>query len=142
MTLKLIAAIGVLLGARSLLAQTTSSATMRQLMVDLIHPASNEILLFVNRGEPHDEKNWAGVRRSALTIAESGTLLALRGRANDERWAKDARLLVDVGAAAYRAAQAKDAKTLASLTQPLDDACTTCHVHYRPNVFPGAEGQK
>ncbi len=112
-------------------------ATVKQLMLDLIHPASNDILLFVNRGEPHGESDWASVRRSAMALTESGNSLLLPERARDQSdWIKDARLLVDVGTAAYKAAQAKDAKALAALTEKLDASCTTCHRHYRPNVFP------
>ena len=61
----------------------------------------------------------------------------MRGRARDQGdWMKDARLLVDVGTAAYKAAQDKDAKALGALTGSLDASCTTCHKQYRPNVFP------
>ena len=118
-------------------------ATMKQLMVDLIHPASNDILLFVYRGSPADEKEWAAVRRSAVTLAESGNLLMARGRARDQGdWMKDARMLADVGTAAYKAAQAKDAKALAALAEALDASCTACHKQYRPNVFPREGGSK
>src|ERR1700690_952925 len=88
-------------------------ATMKQLMVDLIYPASNDILLFVARGAPKEDKEWAAVRRSAVTLAESGNLLMLRGRARDQGdWMRDARALVDAGAAAYKAAQGKDFNAL------------------------------
>jgi hypothetical protein len=118
-------------------------ATMQQLMVDLVHPASNDILLFVYRGGPKDEKEWAAVRRSAVTLAESGNLLMMRGRARDQGdWMKNAKMLVDAGTAAYKAAQAKDGKALAALTEPLDASCTTCHKQYRPNVFPREGGSK
>jgi hypothetical protein len=77
------------------------------------------------------------VRRSAITLAESGNMLMLRGRARDQGdWMKDAKLLVDVGNAAYKAAQAKDGNALAALAGALDASCTTCHKQYRPNVFP------
>jgi hypothetical protein len=114
---------------------------MRQLMLDLIHPASNDILLFVNRSSPRGDSapkdaEWAAIRRNAVTLAESGNLLLLPGRSRQGDWAKDAKLLADVGAAAYKAAQAKDLSALAALTDSLDAACTTCHKQYRPNVFP------
>jgi hypothetical protein len=127
--------------AASALAQTSAGnfppvATMQQLMLDLIHPASNDILLFVNRGLPKDEKEWAAIRRSALTLAESGNLLMLPGRARDKaNWTTDAKNLADVGTAAYKAALAKDFPALAAITDSLDASCTTCHKHYRPNVF-------
>jgi len=110
---------------------------MKQLMVDLIHPASNDILLFINRGSVTDEKEWAAVRRSAVTLEETANLLTTRGRARDQGdWMKDAQMLAAVGAAAYKAAQEKDARALAALAEPLDVSCTTCHKQYRPNVFP------
>jgi hypothetical protein len=118
-------------------------ATMQQLMLDLIHPAANDILLFVNRGGSKDDADWAAIRRSALTLAESGTLLTEPGRARDPGdWAKDARLLSGAGAAAYKAAQAKDLAALAALADSLDASCTTCHKQYRPNVFPREGGSK
>ena len=118
-------------------AQTLTEASVKQLMLDLIHPASNDILLFVNRGAPKTDAEWAGVRRSALTLEESGTLLTMRGRARDQGdWVKDANMLADVGRAAYQAAEAKDWSALAQLTESLDASCTTCHKQYRPNVFP------
>jgi hypothetical protein len=124
-------------------AQTPSGATMKQLMLDLIHPASNDILLSVNRGGPKNDGEWAAIRRSALTLEESGNLLAMRGRARDQGyWMKDAKMLADVGAAAYKAAQAKDLSALTQLTESLDASCTTCHKQYRPNVFPGDRGSK
>jgi cytochrome c556 len=114
--------------------------SMRQLMLDLIHPASNDILLSINRGGPKDEKDWATVRRSAVTLAESGNLLMAPGRARDQGdWIRDAKLLADAGTAAYKAAQAKDEKALAALAESIDISCTTCHKQYRPNVF-GREG--
>jgi hypothetical protein len=122
------------------LAQTP---TMKQLMLDLIHPASNEILLIVNRGGPAEEKDWAAIRRSALTLAESSALLSQRASARDSNdWAKDASLLADAGSAAYRAALAKDAKALAAAAELMDASCTTCHRQFRADVFPRQEAPK
>ncbi len=125
----------VLIGT-SAFAQT--APTMKQLMQDLIYPASNEILLFVYRGQPKTETDWANVRRSAITLAESGNLLTMPGRAPASQgdWTKDAKTLSDIGTAAYKAAQAKDFPALAALADSLDASCTTCHKQYRPNVFP------
>jgi cytochrome c556 len=118
-------------------------ATVRQLMLDLIHPSSNDILFAIYRGGPKDEKEWAAVRRSAVTLAESGNMLMMQGRARDQAdWMKDAKLLVDAGNSAYKAAQAKDGAALAGLAGAVDNSCTTCHKQYRPNVFPKDGGSK
>jgi cytochrome c553 len=146
--MKLIWIAVLILIATFALAQTPSEsfppvATMKQLMVDLIHPASNDILLVVYRGGPKDEKEWAAVRRGAVTLAESGNLLMTRGRARDQgAWMKDAKMLVDAGTAAYKAAQAKDTKALAAVAESLDASCTACHKQYRPDVFPREGGSK
>jgi hypothetical protein len=140
--MKGLAAAMILLSGAGVLAQTAPDglqpvATTKQLMLDLIHPASNDILLAVFGGAPQSEQQWAAVRRSAVALAESANLLMMRGRARDQGdWMKDARALGEIGTAAYKAAQAKDVKALASLAEPLDASCTTCHKHYRPNVFP------
>jgi cytochrome c556 len=140
--------IGTIASAQTPSESSPAAATMQQLMLDLIHPASNDILLFVNRGAPKDEAEWAAVRRGALTLAESGNLLMLRGRAplNSNAvqgdWMKDAKMLADVGTAAYKAAQARDFNALAALTESLDASCTTCHKQYRPNIFPRERGSK
>jgi hypothetical protein len=111
-------------------------ATMKQLMLDFIHPASNSVLLAINRGGPADDKEWADVRRGALTLAESANLLIMRNRT--ATWVADAKLLMDAGTAAYKAADAKDARALAALADRIDASCTTCHKQYRPNIFPNS----
>ena len=132
---------GVIVQSLALAAQAPSEAlrpvaTMKQLMVDIIHPAANDILLLVHRGGPGDDREWAAVRRSAMTLAESGNLLIMRNRTAD--WVADARQLAEAGTAAYKAAEVKDAKALAALTDHLDASCTTCHKQFRPAVFSPA----
>jgi len=117
-------------------------ATLEQLMLDLIYPASNDLLLTIFRGGPKDEGEWAAARRSALALAESGNLLLTRSRSPQADWMKDTKLLVDAGAAAYKASQARDTKALADVAEPLDRSCTTCHRQFRPNVFPQQGGSK
>ena len=133
--------VGVLVLAATLAAQNPSDAlqpvaTMKQLMVDMIHPASNNILLLVNRGGPGNDSEWAEVRRSAMTLAESANLLIMRNRATG--WIADAKLLGEAGSAAYKAAESKDVKGLAALAERIDASCTTCHKEFRPTVFPPA----
>ncbi len=112
-------------------------------MLDLIHPAANDILLAIYRGGPTNDNEWATARRGAVTLAESGNLLMMRGRARDQGdWMKDAKMLADAGTAAYKAAEAKDVKALAAVAGALDASCTTCHQQYRPNVFPRQGGSK
>ena len=135
-------AAGVFLLSPAFSAQTPSEpplqpvGTMKQLMLDVIHPAANSVLLAINRGGPADDREWAEVRRGALTLAESGNLLMLRNRA--AAWVADAKLMMEAGAAAYKAADAKDPRALSALAERIDASCTTCHKQYRPAVFPAA----
>jgi hypothetical protein len=128
--------------SQPIVAQTPASefqpvATMKQLMVEIIHPASNDILLAVNRGQLRSEQDWTIVRRAALALAESGNLLIMRNRAGD--WIAESRSLIDVGTAVYKAADAKDARALASLTDRIDASCTSCHKKFRPALFAPAK---
>jgi hypothetical protein len=109
-------------------------ATMKQLMLDVIYPASNSLLLQVNRGGPSGDNEWGEARRSAMTLAESGNLLIMRNRAPG--WVADAKLLIDVGAAAFKAADARDARALTAATDRIDASCTACHKQFRTALFP------
>ena len=46
---------------------------------------------------------------------------------------QDAKLMLDAGRAAYRAARAKDVAALEAVNDQLYTSCTSCHQHYRPN---------
>jgi hypothetical protein len=133
--------VAFLLVAGATMAQGPESSqpvgTMTDLMMSMVYPAANDILLSVYRGAPRDDKEWAAVQRSAVLLGESGNVLMMRGRALDQgEWMKDAKMLVDVGANAYRAARARDANALLAISEPLNAACSACHKQYRPNVHP------
>jgi hypothetical protein len=104
-----------------------------QLMVDIIYPAS-DALFYIERDPPKNDHDWNAIRGTALTLAESGNLLLMGGRARDQdRWVKDSRLMIDAGKAAFKAAQKKDMQAILDLNEQLSASCTTCHLHYRPN---------
>jgi hypothetical protein len=107
--------------------------TMSQLMVDVIYPTSDSIF-YIEREPPKNDVDWERIRQNALTLAESANLLMIPGRARDDaKWMADAKLMLDAGAAAYRAAVARDMPALVGLNQQLYEACVTCHMDYRPN---------
>jgi len=106
---------------------------MSQLMVDVIYPTSDAIF-YVERTPPKNEGDWSLLRTNALTLAESGNLLMMGARARDQGdWIKDAKMLVDAGNAAYKAARAKDLNAVVAVNDQLYAACVTCHKQYRPN---------
>ena len=105
---------------------------MSQLMIDMIYPASDAIF-YVERAAPKNDSEWGALRATALTLAESGNLLMMDKRARDQGdWIKDAKMLVEAGAAAYKAAQAKNLEGVVAVNGQLYTACVTCHEQYRP----------
>ncbi|HEY1304644.1 MAG TPA: hypothetical protein VGF24_13875 [Vicinamibacterales bacterium] len=122
----------------SLIAQAPSSellrpvATMKQLMLEIIHPSSNDVQLAASRA-PATDQEWAALKRSAMILAESGNLLIMRNSAAD--WVSASRSLIDVGSAAYKAGESHDAKALGALADRLDASCTSCHQKFRPALF-------
>src|ERR1700733_1706781 len=107
--------------------------TVSQMMVDIIYPAS-DALFYIERNPPKNDHDWNVIRGTALTLAESGNLLLMGSRARDQdQWVKDAKLMIDAGRAAFKAAQKKDMQAILDLNEQLTASCTTCHHHYRSN---------
>ena len=119
------------------------ASTMSELMVKIIYPASDAIFYITTR-EPKTEAEWVDLQGKALAVAESANLLMMPGRARDQgRWMEDAKLMLDAGRAAFRAAKAKDVAALDALNDQLYTSCTSCHQHYRTNYGrrPAPESQ-
>jgi len=109
-----------------------SIGTMKELMVNMIFPISNEIF-YVGRNEQKSEKDWIDLQNNAFMLGESANLLMADNRARDkDRWMKDAKLLWDAGDKAFKAAKARDLEKLKGLNDELYEACQSCHEHYRP----------
>ena len=107
--------------------------TMSELMVNLIYPTSDAIL-YISTRTPTNDVEWNDLRAKALTLAESANLLMMPSRAYDnERWMRDAQLMLDAGAAAFEAAKNHDTSALEDLNQAVYDSCLVCHFHYRPD---------
>jgi len=105
--------------------------TVSQVMISITYPSSDAIF-YVERNPPKTEKDWNDLQAQALILAESGNLLMMGRRARDQGdWIKEAQEMVDVGAAAYKAALAKDLPAIVALNQRLVDACVACHRQYR-----------
>jgi hypothetical protein len=80
---------------------------------------------------PRTEAEWAAVRNSAVTLAESGNLLMMPPRARDGgEWMQRAQELVAASEAAMRAADAKNADRLFTVGGDIYDACSHCHQKY------------
>ncbi|HWE53358.1 MAG TPA: hypothetical protein VG273_26430 [Bryobacteraceae bacterium] len=104
---------------------------MSRLMIDIIYPTSDAIF-YVDRDEPKTDLQWNTLASNALILAESGNLLMMPGRARDqENWITDSKLMTDAGAAAYKAARAKDIEGVRAVNDKLYQSCVACHTQYR-----------
>ena len=115
-------------------------ASVKQLMEATIHPSSEIVfdavgtIVSANGVEeiaPKNDEEWAMVRRTALTLAESGNLLMIGERAKDQGdWIKLSRALVDAGVVAMKAAEARNPEALFEAGGKLFEVCQQCHVQY------------
>ena len=102
-------------------------ASVAQIMQAMVVPSSNS-LFDVARRAPESDEQWAAVRNSAVLLAESGNLLLMGKRSKDtDVWRETSLALVGAGAAALRAAEARDAAAVIEAGNSMVDACETCH---------------
>ncbi len=118
----------------------TPIATVKDLMASIVDPsadviweATGTIITAAGTEErtPKDDKAWQAVHDAALTLAESGNLLLIDGRAKDRAaWTNMAHELTRVSVTALRATDAKDPKSLADAGEAINAACENCHSLY------------
>jgi hypothetical protein len=107
--------------------------TMSELMVNIVYPSSDAIF-YISTRTPETPGEWLELQTNAMMLGEAANLLMMPGRARDDKkWMEDAKLLHDVGLAAFRAAKAKNVEALTALNEQLEVSCVQCHQDYRPN---------
>lgn len=83
---------------------------------------------------------WAVVDAAAISLAEVGPLLMTPGRRCENGkpvpvdradWQQWVRELTEVGRAAYKASQTRNAEMVSEVTNQVADACANCHRVYR-----------
>jgi hypothetical protein len=112
---------------------TRNIATMSELMVHILYPAS-DALFYIETRTPKSDEEWKALETQTMVFAETANLLMLPGRARDrDQWMKDATLMLDAGGAALKAVRARSVEAIAALNDRLYESCTSCHMHYRPN---------
>jgi hypothetical protein len=109
----------------------TSVATVKQLHAAMIKPSSDTIFRVAVEA-PTSDQEWIAVRSASVTLAESGNLLMIGARARDRgEWLRLSRRLVDAGAAALTAADARDVTALLKAADRVIVVCESCHAPYR-----------
>ena len=79
---------------------------------------------------PKTEADWELVVSGAATLAEATNALRIPQRAVDGDWNAYVDRLADAAARAYEAAEKHDLKTVADVSDHLDEVCSSCHRHY------------
>jgi hypothetical protein len=82
---------------------------------------------------PEGDEGWRLVWAAGVTLSESGNLLMMAPRALDDGdWMRYSEALVDAGAEAASAAQARDFEGLLDIGETIYNACLDCHQAYVP----------
>lgn len=117
-----------------------TTLTMQQLMNWIVDPNATAIwnsvgTVTTDKGteekHPRTDEEWAGFRNAAAMLVESGNLLMLDGRAQDQdQWMAASRGMADAAATVLEAAEAKDVEAYFDAGGALYEACTACHSKY------------
>jgi hypothetical protein len=104
--------------------------TVTQVMTAMTIPASDAIF-DATAEPPATAEAWAALRKSAVTLAESGRLLMTDALAKDKNtWVEMARDLVREAEATIKAAEAKDRDALENAGDSVYATCKACHGRY------------
>ena len=114
------------------------------LMESFIDPSADVIwgsvgTIITAAGEEHirpkTEEEWTHVRNAAVAVSEAGYLLMMAPRAIDgDEWMRLSQAMVDTGAAAIKAAEAKDPDAVFDAGAEIYAVCTNCHAKYDPSI--------
>ncbi len=84
---------------------------------------------------PTTDEGWAYVRAQAAIVAETGNLLALPGRAEDnDAWMVYSQGLTDAGLRAMRAAEEQNEEEFFQAGAQIYSVCSACHQGYNPDI--------
>ena len=114
------------------------------LMESFIEPSADVIWLSVGTivsaaGEEHirpqTEEEWTKVKNAAVAVSEAGNLLMMEPRARDaDEWMRLSKAMVDTGAEAIKAAEAKDPDAMFEAGAQIYAVCSNCHAKYDPSM--------
>ena len=120
----------------------TPVATVRQIMTQLTSPASEVVFSAVltvsspagvENIAPKDDEEWQKVVDNAAMLVESGNLLLMGDRVQDQGdWIKMTHALIEASIVSMKAAKAKDVDALYDSFDGLYLSCENCHLKYFP----------
>ena len=116
-----------------LIAALQPVATMSELMVNTIYPASDAVF-YVSTRKPSTDAEWKELEAKTAGLAAAAAAMTTPTYFRDrDRWMADANLMIDASNAAVAAARRRDVGALEALNDALYTSCVQCHQHYRPN---------
>jgi mono/diheme cytochrome c family protein len=145
-------------------ATSAPSANLAQLMRAVTFPNAN-ILFNVQVKDPATDKpampvpfdyvlwgstvyyGWQTVDQAALTLVETTPLFLVPGRRCENGkpvpvdradWKQYTAALVDIGKAAYKAAQSRNVEAVNKIAEQLNETCANCHKVYRDGTREGS----
>ncbi len=83
---------------------------------------------------PQTDADWQAVRNAAISVTETGNLLMIPPRAEDDGWMKAAAAMIAQGERMIQAVDRKDSTAVFDVGSDLYDACVNCHMHYMPAI--------
>jgi hypothetical protein len=83
---------------------------------------------------PQNDEEWANVRNAAVAVTETGNLLMIVPRAQDEGWMKAAAGMITQGERMLNAIDKKNPQEVFDVGSDLYDSCVNCHMHYMPAI--------
>src|SRR6266542_662779 len=108
-------------------------ATMSEIMVNTIYPASDAVF-YISTRMPSNDTEWKALETKTVALAEAAAAMTTPMYFRDrDRWMADAQLLIEASNAAVAAARRRDAGALVELNDALYTSCVQCHQHYRLN---------
>ena len=108
-------------------------ATMSEIMVNTIYPASDAVF-YISTRMPSNDTEWKALETKTVALAEAAAAMTTPMYFRDrDRWMADAQLLIEASNAAVAAAKRRDAGALVELNDALYTSCVQCHQHYRLN---------
>jgi hypothetical protein len=125
---------------------------VKQVMAGILDPAAdvlwNAVRTIIDEKGTHEyapktTEEWGAVWRAALTVAESGNLLMMEGRARDkDRWMTLSLALVAAGKQAVTAAADHNPQAVFDAGGQVYEACLACHAAYRFETLAPADSAR
>jgi hypothetical protein len=104
---------------------------------DIVWAATGSIVTAegVEERRPHSDEEWQAVKAAAITLTETGNLLLIAPRIQDDgRWVQSVQNMMEQGQRMIAAIDRKNTQDMFDVGSDLYDTCTSCHMHYMPEI--------